>query len=156
MTRDDEFDPEPPRALDDSILKQAREALESTRRKPRTARWAVPAALAATILLCLSVVLNVSLRPRPEPTRSLEAARDAAPPPVPAAAPPAAARATLPAAPAALAKRRAEVSAVDAPPPDPKAWLARIESLRAAGRTAEADAEMSRFRAAFPDYPAPK
>jgi hypothetical protein len=37
---------------------------------------------------------------------------------------------------------------------DPAAWLTRIEKLRATGQTAEAEREMKRFRAAYPDYPA--
>ncbi len=39
---------------------------------------------------------------------------------------------------------------------DPAAWLSRIEKLRAAGHTAEAQSEMKRFRASYPDYPLPK
>ncbi len=39
-------------------------------------------------------------------------------------------------------------------PKDPKVWLRQIEALRAQGKTAQADAEMQRFRAALPTYPA--
>jgi hypothetical protein len=35
----------------------------------------------------------------------------------------------------------------------PRQWLADIAALRRAGRNGEADAEMRRFRAAYPDYP---
>ncbi len=43
-----------------------------------------------------------------------------------------------------------------ATPSDPAAWLARIGKLRAAGHTAEAESEMKRFRATYPEYPLPK
>jgi hypothetical protein len=39
-------------------------------------------------------------------------------------------------------------------PADPKAWLQQIDALRAAGKIERADAEMRRFRAAFPGYAA--
>ncbi|MBV9910926.1 MAG: hypothetical protein JOZ93_00030 [Sinobacteraceae bacterium] len=38
---------------------------------------------------------------------------------------------------------------------DPQAWLARIEALRAEGKQQQADAQLQRLRAAFPDYPVP-
>jgi hypothetical protein len=37
----------------------------------------------------------------------------------------------------------------------PELWLKRIETLRAQGKIAEADTEWRRFRATFPDFPAP-
>ena len=37
-------------------------------------------------------------------------------------------------------------------PADPKVWLRQIDALRAAGKTGQADAEIQRFRAAFPGY----
>ncbi len=155
MTRDDEFDEylkrrtllpqgvddklEPPRAIDDAVLDQARQAIRTQKSKTATARWAVPVALAATILLCLSVVLNVSLRPRTEPQpptaeradyemKSLQAARET--PPARSAAPasaepaaprPALATAPAPAAPPTAARRAAAppASASTAPPPAP-------------------------------------
>ncbi len=39
-------------------------------------------------------------------------------------------------------------------PADPKAWLRQIDALRAGGKIELADAEMGRFRAAFPGYAA--
>jgi Meckel syndrome type 1 protein len=44
--------------------------------------------------------------------------------------------------------------ATPAPPPPlaPEDWLAKIEALRRAGRTAEADAELARFVRTYPDY----
>jgi hypothetical protein len=59
MSDDDKL--EPPKALDAIVLKKAREAIRAQQRLKRTPRWATPVALAATILLCLSIVLNVSL-----------------------------------------------------------------------------------------------
>jgi hypothetical protein len=37
-------------------------------------------------------------------------------------------------------------------PPKPEAWYVAIEALRKAGRNAEADAELARFEAAYPDW----
>src|ERR1700738_2044677 len=50
---------EPPGGVDDIVVKQAREAIKAQRQPNRAPRWAMPVALAATVLLCLSVVLNV-------------------------------------------------------------------------------------------------
>ncbi len=41
----------------------------------------------------------------------------------------------------------------ESPVLSPEAWLARIAGLRRIGRTAEADAELARFREHYPDYP---
>jgi hypothetical protein len=40
-------------------------------------------------------------------------------------------------------------------PADPKVWLQQINALRAVGKTDQADAQMRRFKAAFPDYAIP-
>ena len=73
---------EPPAALDEVVLRRAHEAIKgqaasgATQQTVRAPRWAMPVALAATILLCLSVVLNISLntnRPSPDPQRSTAA-----------------------------------------------------------------------------------
>jgi len=257
---------EPPKALDAIVLQEAREAIHAQQRLNRAPRWARPVALAATILLCLSILLNISLNthrptghqaasgtssrevilteakvaepratrpqvlaepntPAPDdsrraygtavdkatafangnrhaqpvgPTNAAPAtnsaaekaaqfadrvgmpvqaadeapaagARPQAPAQVPApvarpqepAPPPVAAQAAPPAPAAAeperdqaaaLTKRKADAGAPQ--PPDPKVWLQQIAALRAAGKTAQADAEMHRFRAAFPGYPA--
>jgi hypothetical protein len=73
---------EPPAALDATVLKQAREAVKvaaapdtGKQQMQRAPRWAVPVALAATIMLCLSVVMNISLNTN-RPTERLTAARD--------------------------------------------------------------------------------
>jgi len=72
---------EPPAALDEAVLAKARDAIQpaapssARTRLGRPARWAVPVALAATILLCLSVVMNISLNTnRPRPSATLERA----------------------------------------------------------------------------------
>jgi hypothetical protein len=54
------------------------------------------------------------------------------------------------------AKREAPVTAASAPTAvqvrTPEAWYAEIETLRKAGRNEEADAELARFEAAYPDW----
>jgi hypothetical protein len=62
---------EPPGALDDIVVKQAREAIKAQPPPNRAPRWALPVALAATVLLCLSVVLNVRLNTN-RPTANLQ------------------------------------------------------------------------------------
>lgn len=222
---------EPPAALDAIVLKKAREAIKAPaapetgkQQMQRAPRWAVPVALAATIMLCLSVVMNISLNTN-RPTQRLTAARDdsdrreSVPGDIPSrevilpeakvaeapaprgpvvadqgvgappggnasmASAPAAALAAAPAAdeprvaarargalqPAnegsqvdskvdskAAAADRSQAAASGGPkhPADPRAWLRQIDALRAAGKNALADAEMGRFRAAFPGYAA--
>jgi hypothetical protein len=236
---------EPPAALDAIVLKQAREAIKAPaapdqgrQQMYRAPRWAVPVALAATIMLCLSVVMNISLNTnRPTPAANLQRmtaagaegdisssrresvpgdipsreiilpeakiASSAAPhppvvaeqapgPPPAASAPmaPAPSAAPAPAPPtdesrlatrsatdkAAMFAKRADASVPGAAPSaagtargtdgyraasaagphpaDPKVWLQQIDALRAAGKIERADAEMRRFRAAFPGYAA--
>jgi hypothetical protein len=41
------------------------------------------------------------------------------------------------------------------PLPQPDEWLRRIIELRRAGRNAQADDELARFRAAFPNFAVP-
>jgi hypothetical protein len=235
---------EPPAALDAIVLQKAREAIKApaapdTGKQPmlRAPRWAVPVALAATIMLCLSVVMNISLNTN-RPTQRLTDARadgdrrESVPRDVPSlevilpeakvaeapaphapvvaeqgssapvtsepaadeprvAARSAADKATIfkksadasvrgnaaaggasaargalqPAdvgsqagaangAQAAAANRQAAAAVASKHPADPKAWLRQIEALRAAGKIELADAEMGRFRAAFPGYAA--
>jgi len=52
---------EPPHALDEKVLRKAREAIHADKQSQRAPRWAMPMAIAATVLLCLSIALNVSL-----------------------------------------------------------------------------------------------
>jgi hypothetical protein len=180
---------EPPHDLDDIVLRKARQAIQAPQQLPlyKAPRWALPVALAATILLCFSIWLNVSinmhrppavssrLAPAPAPLKPAApqpnaevilpeakvVAPHATPTPTPstsdaqsrvaaAPVPPPAADTQAQSPSAALAMRQ---SAALPPSRDPKAWLKRIDALRAAGETARADAELSRFRAAFPAYP---
>ena len=258
---DDDDKLEPPKALDAIVLKEAREAIRA-RQLNRTPRWATPVALAATILLCLSIVLNISLNtnrpvanlqrmaaataeqrasglvaqapapsaaPRPDSSAAdradalakssgtrMQALRKTAAPTRSAATDPqikapttavsarperncactdgapqladrastaaraqsetqsAASTATATDSITALAARgtagngaarvspstaRDPVPAAPAPatpphPQNPKIWLQQIADLRAEGKTEQADAEMQRFRAAFPGYSA--
>lgn len=190
---------EPPGELDAIVLRKAREAIGDAERTVvhRAPRWAVPVALAATILLCLSIVLNVELNtgkqtavgarvtqevapgaeapapsvapePSDAPAPAAEASRGgvrAVPPPFASAAPArpvAPLPETAPASDALVAQetarstaalRKSADAAAPAAPTDPKAWLGRIAALRTAGKNTQADAELRRFRAAFPAYP---
>lgn len=141
--------PEPPAALDQRVLDKARQAIRAQaapdhgkQQMARAPRWAMPVALAATILLCLSVVLNISLntnRPAPNPQR-MSAARGAAekkvagltapqPPMVaertsempPPASAPAVAAATVPIAPAQAARAAPSVPPAQATTTAPSA-----------------------------------
>jgi hypothetical protein len=118
---------EPPEDLDKIVLRTAREAIQASPQMHvyRAPRWALPVGRAATILLCLSVILNVSLRG----IRHQEAPLQTSVSP----------QAPTPDERAAHA--------------DPQLWLKRIEALRAQGKIAEADGEWRQFRAAFPDFP---
>ena len=49
---------EPPTELDERVINEARTAIHAQRQPVRSSRWARPVALAATILLCLSIVLK--------------------------------------------------------------------------------------------------
>ena len=146
---------EPPGALDQRVLDKARQAIRAQaapdhgkQQMARAPRWAMPVALAATILLCLSVVLNISLntnRPAPNPQR-MSAARGAAekkvagltapqPPMVaertPEMPPPANAPAVA-AAPVASAPPQAAAAAPSVPPPQAAAAASSAPPAQAA------------------------
>jgi hypothetical protein len=155
---------EPPEDLDKIVLRTAREAIQPPRQMPvyRAPRWALPVGLAAGILLCLSIVLNVSLntmrrQEAPPQVTSAPAAPAVAPAPL---AKRATAEADLRAKPleapgnGSTAHASETAPALPAARADPKLWLQRIEALRAQGKIAAADGEWRRFRAAFPDFPA--
>jgi hypothetical protein len=80
--------------------------------------------------------------------------RAGAPAEPPAAAAPAPDMAATAAVQAATAGGPQPDAAAGRHPADPKAWLQQIDALRAAGKIEQADAEMRRFRAAFPGYAA--
>jgi hypothetical protein len=182
---------EPPAALDDIVLARARRAIETPSRVLRyqAPRWAFPVGLAATILLCVSVLLNISLNMRRHSAELTHAAKVVAQAPAdarPTAGAPASPTAGAPVSPAAdavsappaarvpaanAARSAAAAQYAPAPPAaaaepapgsgmargrqaaDPRAWLKRIESLRAQGKAEQAEAEWKRFRQAFPAYP---
>jgi hypothetical protein len=120
--------PVPPHTLDRRMRRAARG--ETRYRSPSLA----PLAFAASMLLSVALVLAIVFGP-PTARRSDDAPR--------------------------LVRTAARA---DAPPKlyssDPKlgrsqrAWLADIAALRREGRNREADAELRRFRSAYPDYPA--
>jgi hypothetical protein len=160
---------EPPEEVDRLVLRQAREAIEA-RRAPRAirgAQWGTPLAVAATLLVALTVILHDALpRMKPVPDVSVQqisqqveypASVSAPPPAAPAARTPAAAPAAesgavvvdlVPSpAPADEARRaKSEAAPTAAWRRDSKSWLAHIERLRAGGKTAEADAEMDEYK----------
>lgn len=183
--RDDEFDDflarrrklfrapeqdllEPPEEVDRLVLRQAREAIE-IRNGPREIRglgWGAPLALAATLLLAFTVILNIG-RPGKEPvpevtvehvaqrldypaapaaSKTESTADRAAPRPAP----------TLigttsepsPTATAPSGARQAGTNASSTPGwrHDRQSWLAEIQRLRAAGKNTEADAELAEYK----------
>jgi hypothetical protein len=125
---------EPPEEVDRIVLRQAREAIEIDRPQPafRGAHWGAPLAIAATLLVVFTVVLHVlglPKKPIAEVTvQQVTQQTDQPPPPAPAAAPDSGAQ-------AAPEYRR-----------DSHSWLAQIERLRAAGKAAEADAELAEYK----------
>jgi hypothetical protein len=160
---------EPPEEVDRIVLRQAREAIE-IRNSPRVIRglaWGAPLALAATLLVAFAVILNVGTsRKQPVPEVTVESvaqrvdypaapaaakadssADQAAPEPLP---PPAmvSARAEAPAAAAPLEVRQTAANTSSKPEwrHDPQTWLTEIQRLRAAGKNAEADAELAEYK----------
>jgi len=174
--RDDEFDDflarrrklfrspeqdvlEPPHEVDRIVLRQAREAIE-TRGAPREIRgmaWGAPLALAASLLVAFTIILNVGptkKQPVPEVTvEQVAQRRDYQPAPVVNA--PMAGTAVHEvrsdaAEPAArerdAATQTAAAGQASAWRNDAGTWLAEIQRLRSEGKNAEADAEMAEFK----------
>jgi hypothetical protein len=124
-----ESSPLPPHALDRMVLEAARPApLESKR--PFKTQSLAPLAFAASVLLSFALVLAIIFGPQAkkpdDKPRVVQVRMFKSGPP-----------------------RAALVSARER---NPAAWLADITALRRAGRHAEADVEMRRFRSAYPDY----
>ncbi|MEP7247598.1 MAG: hypothetical protein ABI885_28480 [Gammaproteobacteria bacterium] len=168
--------PEPPPELDRIVLARAREAIEAPAHQPmyRAPRWALPVALAATLVLSIAVTFDLYRSGQKSSSTQLTAAVAPAPAPLPPAAmkseqassqafEPALARARerAPAEPAiAMAKTAESVTppaelAVRAKRVDAQAWLAQIERLRADGKVTEADEQLAEYRKAFPRRAAP-
>jgi len=165
---------EPSLEIDRLVLNRAREAIE-TPEQPlyRTSRWALPIGLAAAILIAFTVVLNLDHQGAKVATNASPAAVAAAQAPAPAVARAASAKAqerieqqrvVSDSVASAQVAKKAGAPAVAAPPPPaaaatdphstPDAWLREIRRLRAAGKTAEADRELTAFREAYPSHPA--
>jgi hypothetical protein len=145
---------EPPEDLDRVVLRQARQAIRGSPGVPvfRAPRWALPAGLAATLLLVVAVCTSMFLRINAPHT--VMAARQAAP-----VTDSMLAEVTV-ATPAAKSRPEADIpgtsstrTVLAAVAPDPAAWLRRIERLRSEGKAPEADRELRKFRATFPYYP---
>jgi hypothetical protein len=168
---------EPPDEVDRIVLRQAREAIESrgTEREIRGMGWGAPLALAASLLVAFTILLNVGMSQRNEaPQVSVDQVsqrhEQVAPP---AASPPLASRPAEqavsvpglvsdaesrryapeppPPPPPVLAQERgaaAAATAADTPAfrRDAASWLAEIQRLRAEGRNAEADAELAAYK----------
>ena len=120
---------EPPEEVDRIVLRQAREAIEIDRPQPafRGAHWGAPLAIAATLLVVFTVVLHtlgLPKKPIPEVTvqQVTQQTDQAAPDP------------------------GAQAQAVTEYRRDSHKWLAQIERLRAAGKAAEADAELAEYK----------
>lgn len=114
---------EPPEEVDRLVLRQAREAIRSERpQRLYHGTWGASLAIAATLLLVFGVVLHATL-PKKQPVAEVTVQPASQQVEVPAAAP------------NAPAYRQ-----------DTRAWLAEIERLRAAGKNAEADAEMAAYK----------
>ena len=164
---------EPPDEVDRIVLRQAREAIETrgTQRQIRGLAWGAPLAIAATLLVAFTLILHVGM-PRKTPVgevtvEQVAQRRDYPPPPVASEA--AANARTQPAVAdtqvATVAKReqssstpaaapqpsmagQADAKAASAPEwrRDSRTWLAEIQQLRAAGKDAEADAELAEYK----------
>jgi hypothetical protein len=114
---------EPPRAVDTAVLAAGREAVRPAR--PGVRRWWIPASVAATAVLALSVVLEVGRQDARDETRDLDR-------PVPTEGLP---RGTAEQAPS-LAP--AADSALPAAPPPPPAAAGRSMESQSAGPSREA------------------
>jgi hypothetical protein len=166
---------EPPDEVDRIVLHQAREAIESrgADREIRGMGWGAPLALAASLLVAFTILLNVGMSRReavPEVTVEQVAQRHDHMAP-PAASPPLASvpaeeavsvpglvsdaesrrYAPEPPPPPVLAQERgaaAAATAADTPAfrRDAASWLAEIQRLRAEGKNAEADAELAAYK----------
>ncbi len=135
---------EPPAELDRVVLRQARDAIEGDRplRMFKMSHWAAPTAIAATLVLGLSIVFKAGMGPEtriPEVTVESAAQRhepaaetSSPPPPPPAASTPAADKGSV---------------IADATPwrRDARTWQTEIQRLRTSGDVVRAEAEQAEF-----------
>ena len=162
---------EPPDEVDRIVLRQAREAIETrgSQREIRGLAWGLPLALAATLVVAFTLILQVGM-PRKAPVgevtvEQVAQRRDYPPPPVAseAVANARTERAVADTHVTTVAEREQMASATAAAPPmagqvdakasptpewrrDSRTWLAEIQQLRAAGKNAEADAELAEYK----------
>ena len=133
--------PTPPHALDRRVLGLSRSREPDAHRTARRLTPCLaPLALAASVLLSVAMVLAIVFGPQTSKRV------DDAPRLVRVAAH--ADASTNP----ALNRRLQLYSSDPKLARAPSAWLADIAALRRAGRNGEADAELRRFRSAYPDY----
>ena len=152
---------EPPAEVDRLVLRQAREAIRPSRElhEIRAPGWGMPLALAATVLVTVTIVLNVMVARKVDhnPSDIHQVTQQVAPVTVTVTAPAAApsprisnnpARPAGDAAPADLSRPAAATVSESAPAwrHDTQSWLAEIDKLRAQGRKAEAEAEMAEYK----------
>jgi negative regulator of sigma E activity len=116
--------PLPPHALDRQVLAAAR---VTSARSQNLAPLAFAACVFLSVALVLAMVLSPPSSKKADDTPHVVQVRSY--------------KSELPRA--ALASPRER---------EPAKWLSNISALRRAGRDAEADAEMRRFRSAYPDY----
>jgi hypothetical protein len=157
---------EPPAELDRIVLRQARDAIEDDRpiRFFGMPRWAAPVAIAATLVLGISIVFKAGVQPQdrvPEVRVETVAQRvdvgTGEPMGAVMSAPPAEA---APPAEEPVGTSPSVVSIDLAPPKaaapawrhDAKAWQAEIRRLRASGDNARADAEQAEFNREYRAY----
>jgi len=142
---------EPPAELDRIVLRRAREAIESDRPEPmyHGPRWGMPVALAATLLVALTVVLHLGMPKKervPEVTvQSVSQQREPAAAPAPSATAKSAA-----ATPAPADKPEESPVTVDLSPPS----LARRERVPGISGGFVASDESARYAPAPPPPPA--
>jgi hypothetical protein len=129
--------PVPPHALDRRVLTMSRgDSRGASGRSP----YLAPLAFAASVLLSVALVLAMVFGPQSAKKR------DDAPRVV---------RAAVHADLASNAPLNRKLHLYSSDPPRARApaiWLADIATLRRTGRNSEADAELRRFRSAYPDY----
>ncbi|MDQ2694585.1 MAG: hypothetical protein M3Z21_04255 [Pseudomonadota bacterium] len=143
-------DPVPPPELDRRIVAAAHRAAA---RPGAMWRWTLPAALAAVLVLAVSLtpllIRERDLEPESAPSAALKI-----PPP-----PPTTRQEADAARPAEESRARLPAAASPAPetqPESPQQWLEAIAELRRQGRDAEAEASLREFRRRYPDHPAIK
>jgi hypothetical protein len=129
--------PAPPHALDRRVLAMSRgDSHEASGSSP----YLAPLAFAASVLLSVALVLAMVFGPQSAKKRD-----DA----------PRVMRAAVHADLSANAPLNRKLHLYSSDPPRaraPSTWLADIAALRRTGRFSEADAELRRFRSAYPDY----